>query len=233
MSDERGKSNNARTTDQWAQVIRAQLSHLDPQSQAADRPTASALHPPLSYGRHRGPARSSSHTAAVSIVLDPWNRSWRIPLLLRPSQMRHHPGQIALPGGRLHSGESFEQAGERELREELGLEQSELEFLGPLADRYVYASDHLVRPLVFLSHQPLHYSPHCDEVAALLFFQQAQWLSDSCRQSRSLEDRPWTGAIPGICIEGFFIWGATAMILEDWVAIYTQSEAQLDRLPVE
>jgi 8-oxo-dGTP pyrophosphatase MutT (NUDIX family) len=147
--------------------------------------------------------------------------------------MRHHPGQIALPGGRLNAGESFEQAGERELREELGLEQAVLEYLGPLADRYVYASDHLVRPLVFLSHHPLYYSPHCDEVAALLFFQQADWFSDHRRQCRLLEDRPWTGAIPGICLEGFFIWGATAMILEDWVATYTQSEALLDRLPAE
>jgi 8-oxo-dGTP pyrophosphatase MutT (NUDIX family) len=233
MSHERGPATSARTTDQWAQVIRTQLVQTDQRSHVTKQPSASALHPPLSYGRHRGPARSSSHEAAVAIVLDPWHGSWRIPLLLRPSRMRHHPGQIALPGGRLQSGESFEQAGERELREELGLDQAVLEFLGPLSDRYVYASDHLVRPLVFISHQPLHYSPHCDEVAALLFFQQAQWLSDSCRQSRLLEDRPWTGAIPGINLEGFFIWGATAMILEDWVAAYTQSEALLDRLPVE
>jgi hypothetical protein len=69
-------------------------------------------------------------------------------------------------------------------------------------------------------------------VAALLFFQQAQWLSHSCRQSRILEDRPWTGTIPGISLEGFFIWGATAMILEDWVANYAQSEVLLDTMPV-
>lgn len=232
MNQEEEPSTSARSTSQWARVIREQLIQVDRQSKLVGRTTADALHPPLSYGRHRGPARSSSHAAAVAIVLDPWHGSWRIPLLLRPSRMRHHPGQIALPGGRLQTGESFEQAGERELREELGLKQDTLEFLGPLSDRYVYASDHLVRPLVFLSHQPLHYSPHCDEVAALLFFQQAQWLSHSCRQSRILEDRPWTGTIPGISLEGFFIWGATAMILEDWVANYAQSEVLLDTMPV-
>jgi 8-oxo-dGTP pyrophosphatase MutT (NUDIX family) len=233
MSHDQGTATSPRSTSQWAQVIRTQLLQTNRRSPVADRTKASSLHPPLSYGRHRGPARSSSHSAAVAIVLDPWQGSWRIPLLLRPSRMRHHPGQIALPGGRLQAGESFEQAGERELREELGLDQAVLEFLGTLSDRYVYASDHLVRPLVFISHQPLHYSPHCDEVAALLFFQQAQWLSESCRHSRLLDDRPWTGAIPGICLEGFFIWGATAMILEDWVASYTQSESLLDTLPLE
>jgi 8-oxo-dGTP pyrophosphatase MutT (NUDIX family) len=61
--------------------------------------------------------------------------------------MRAHPGQWALPGGRLDAGETAAQAALRELREELALEVDAGALLGALDD-YPTRSGYLITPVV-------------------------------------------------------------------------------------
>ena len=111
--------------------------------------------PELAYGRHRGPARLRSRQAAVAAVLvrDPL-RGWQIPLTRRPTALRHHGGQICLPGGRIESGETPEQAALREFEEELGIRPNIVATCGQLPKQYVYASDNQVTPMVFVALPP-------------------------------------------------------------------------------
>lgn len=68
-------------------------------------------------------------------------------LTVRPDRMRAHPGQFALPGGRVDSGESAAQGALRELHEELGIEVDEAAVLGRLDD-YVTRSGYVISPFV-------------------------------------------------------------------------------------
>ena len=43
-----------------------------------------------------------------------------VPLTVRGSGMRHHTGQVSLPGGRVDAGETIEEAALREAHEEVG-----------------------------------------------------------------------------------------------------------------
>jgi 8-oxo-dGTP pyrophosphatase MutT (NUDIX family) len=68
-------------------------------------------------------------------------------LCRRPSRMRRHAGQWALPGGRLDAGETPLDAALRELEEELGLRRGPDDVVGWLDD-YVSRSGFVITPVV-------------------------------------------------------------------------------------
>ncbi len=88
--------------------------------------------------------------AAVAIMIVPaGDGSGRAAFMLteRPSSMRNHAGQYALPGGRCDEGETVQQAALREIEEEIGLRVPEREVLGTLDD-FVSRSGYLITPIV-------------------------------------------------------------------------------------
>ena len=70
-----------------------------------------------------------------------------IPLFLRAAGLASHPGQFALPGGKLHAGEAADRGALRELEEELGLEVGADHILGSLDD-YETRSGFTITPVV-------------------------------------------------------------------------------------
>lgn len=76
-----------------------------------------------------------------------WSRDAALLLTRRPSHMRSHPGQWALPGGSIDGDESPEEAALRELHEEVGLELDQAAILGRLDD-FVTRSGFAITPIV-------------------------------------------------------------------------------------
>ncbi|MCX7272706.1 MAG: CoA pyrophosphatase [Burkholderiales bacterium] len=68
-------------------------------------------------------------------------------LTRRSSKLRSHPGQWALPGGRIDPGETPQQTALREMREEVGLDLDESCVLGRLDD-FVTRSGFIMTPIV-------------------------------------------------------------------------------------
>ncbi len=197
--------------------------------------------PSLAYGRHRGPASSDTREAAVAIVLFETHRqedAW-FPLTLRPRALKHHGGQISLPGGRVEPGETVVSAALREFQEELGPNPPlELKFLGLLSPVYVYASHNLVTPVVFAADGPPTFCVDPLEVEAMLPVHLHELLSPASISMRRMERRVVPPAFTGeetlpnnaspSAIEWTAqtwhcthceVWGATAMILAELAAI--------------
>ena len=84
----------------------------------------------------------------------------------RPQEMRRHPGQWALPGGRVDEGESLLEAGLRELREELAISLGPADVLGTL-DVYETRSGFAITPIVLWGGSNLEPVPDPSEVAEL------------------------------------------------------------------
>ncbi|MDE0885857.1 MAG: CoA pyrophosphatase [Myxococcota bacterium] len=84
-------------------------------------------------------------------------------LTRRPSQMRRHPGQWALPGGRLDPGESVIEAALRETEEEVGLSLSSDSVIG-LLDDYPTRSGFLITPVVVWAEGQVELNPNPAEV---------------------------------------------------------------------
>ncbi|HEY6563942.1 MAG TPA: NUDIX domain-containing protein, partial [Pirellulaceae bacterium] len=102
--------------------------------------------PALSHGRHFGPSLATTRSAAVMILLCRRGDAWSLPLTKRPEGLRHHGGQISLPGGAAEAGESAEQTSRRELAEELGIDLALVHDVGRLSTSYLFISDFQVSP---------------------------------------------------------------------------------------
>jgi 8-oxo-dGTP pyrophosphatase MutT (NUDIX family) len=186
--------------------------------------------PTLAYGRHRGPAAPSARFAAVAVALyqDPQGE-WMIPLTLRPTRLKHHGGQVCLPGGRVERGEQIRDAAVREYEEEMGLAAEITHDCGELSTQYVYASNNLVHPVVFMINRPsVPWRPDPVEVAEVIPIPLSV-LSDprqrvAITRSRSVRrDGRVVGNLSfrtaAVRYRGHDIWGATALILEELAQI--------------
>jgi 8-oxo-dGTP pyrophosphatase MutT (NUDIX family) len=158
-------------------------------------------------------APSDARPAAVMVLLyRDWDE-WKFPLVLRPNHLRHHQGQIALPGGANDPGESLQETALRELNEELGIAPNAVEIVGKLTPFYVPASRFIVHPWVGWAAQPLHFQPNPDEVADLLETHLRSILDPS---DLAIEHRELAGqqvAVPYFSVGPHKVWGATCIVL--------------------
>jgi 8-oxo-dGTP pyrophosphatase MutT (NUDIX family) len=116
----------------------------------------------------REPVAAPLINAAVAVVvIDPGDGNACIPMFVRAAGMSRHPGQFALPGGKLNQGESAEAAAVRELREELGLGVADDAVLGALDD-FNTRSGFTITPVVVWSESNVDsIEPSGDEVEEL------------------------------------------------------------------
>ena len=97
----------------------------------------------------------------------------------RAAGMRHHAGQWALPGGRLDSVETVEQAALRELAEEVGLRLGSASVLGRLDD-YPTRSGFAMSPVVVWAGEAGELERNPAEVAAVHLFPWHAWSGRRC-----------------------------------------------------
>ena len=125
--------------------------------------------------------RTAKKSAAVALIVVeqgygadlshlPHYEAWQqIPALLlttRSYQLRNHPGQWALPGGRIDRGETVFEAAQRETREEIHLSLTRADLLGTLDD-FVTRSGFVMSPMVFWGGKAEHIKPNPQEVESI------------------------------------------------------------------
>lgn len=201
--------------EQTIERLRTRLALPLPGSPAQQR-----MAPDLSYGRHSDPPAWNARPAAVIALLYREGREWRLPLTVRPAYLVDHGGQICLPGGAMHAGESIDEAALRELHEELGVEPSAVQLLGKLSPLNLFVSNFHVTPVVACLAAKPAFAPAAAEVAELIELP-LRLLNDAAHQGRDLiPGRLLPLSAPYYDFAGHRIWGATAMMLSELAAIW-------------
>jgi len=163
--------------------------------------------------------------AGVLLLLYPTHGVLHLVLTVRTSDLNHHSGQVSLPGGGWEEGDaSLQETALREAREEIGIDTDDLELLGSLTPIYVPPSNNLVRPFVAYAPQRPAFHPDPNEVADLLDVPLYLFLDPATRRE---EDWTWRGAplhVPFYAVGEHKVWGATAIILAEFMALLTQRE---------
>lgn len=194
------------------QRLRQPLPGLAAQMEMAPRPRT-PLDPSLTPDMLR-------QAAALLLVYEQGGQ-WHIPLTVRGSALRHHTGQVSLPGGRIDHGETPERAALREAYEEVGLMPDVVDVLGTLTPLAIPISGHLLHPVVgFASHRPQFVIAE-HEVARLLEVPLSLLRPDLVRWERRMRSQPPIESmdVPFFPVEDVQVWGATAMVLAEFIAL--------------
>lgn len=159
--------------------------------------------------------------SSVLVLLFQEHHELKVCLIKRPSFMKHHAGQIALPGGRMEAGESPEETALRETYEEIGVAPEAIQIMGRLSGFYVEVSNFQVHPVVGWLHKKPAFRLCEQEVEKLICFPIQQFSPPY----ETLQMPTLTGVLPVPCVryQDETIWGATAMILAEFYDVLQES----------
>ncbi|HEV8511923.1 MAG TPA: CoA pyrophosphatase [Cyclobacteriaceae bacterium] len=144
----------------------------------------------------------------------------KFPLTKRPEYLGAHAGQISLPGGKAEAGESYLQTALREGEEEIGIHSNELNVIGRLSEFFVIPSNYLVVPVIAYSLTKPKFIPQESEVVKILEGDLDELVRDDAIQTKEiLAAKMYPMLAPHFLIEGEIVWGATAMMLNEFRVI--------------
>ena len=151
--------------------------------------------------------------AAVLVALVDRPEGLSVLLTKRSSGLRHHPGQIAFPGGKVDPTDAdVTAAALREAQEEVGLDPARVTVLGTLSSHETVTGFD-VTPI--LAHVGSGFTPVCEagEVEEAFFVPFAHVIDPA---AYSIQRRQWLGqwrSFYAVPYGPYYIWGATARML--------------------
>lgn len=176
-----------------------------------------APRPPRTWPDGFNPARIR-HAAGLLLVFADEHRRAQIVLTVRAETLRH-PGQVSLPGGVVEPGETFEQAALREAHEEVGLADERIAIAGPLTPLDIPVSGFRLHPIVAtLPFRPA-LIPSDGEVARIITPSIDELHQASCIGWQTRTRGEHTIEFPAFMLHDAEIWGATAMVLAELLAL--------------
>ena len=104
--------------------------------------------------------------SAVVILLQEWSGELHIIFEVRSLNLKHQPGDICLPGGRLELNETPKEAAIRETKEELNLNSTDFEIIGEM-DYFVSPYNSIIYPYVGKLHMDI-FEVNNDEVHEII-----------------------------------------------------------------
>jgi 8-oxo-dGTP pyrophosphatase MutT (NUDIX family) len=168
--------------------------------------------------------------SGVLILIYPHDNELFTVLEQRPSYTGPHSGQISLPGGKRETfDKTIVDTALREANEEIGINLDEIELIGSLSDLYIPPSNFCVSPAVAYSYKRPAFKIEPSEVVSLIEVPLKILTDKNIVKSKVMTlSGGFVIETPYYDIDSNVVWGATAMILSEF--IYILNELQLDEI---
>lgn len=166
------------------------------------------------------PPNKPTQKAAVLILLFPLNNLLHTVFIKRPPEKGPHSKQISLPGGKFETSDgSLLNTALRETYEEIGIASKQVEILGALTPLFIPVSGFEVFPFVGYSNNGLQFKTQPNEVESLIIVS-----IQNLQQRQIVKSETWqlhgkNAKVPFYEVEQNKIWGATAMILSEFLQL--------------
>lgn len=141
----------------------------------------------------------------------------KFPLTKRAEYAGAHSGQISLPGGKSDPGEDTIQTALRECEEEIGVDRTRLKVIGKLSDFFVMPSNFMVTPVIATLNELPFFKPDPREVVRILKYDVLSLIQpDAMKEKEIMAGGKFRMMAPHFEVQGEIVWGATAMMLNEF-----------------
>ncbi|AHM63449.1 NTP pyrophosphohydrolase [Flammeovirgaceae bacterium 311] len=172
--------------------------------------------------------RPDARQGSVLLLLYPQQNTIWLPLMQRPQYQGHHSGQVSLPGGKWEPGDTDRlQTALRETEEEMGIPRQGVQILGTLSELYIPPSNFVVLPVVGYMPSAPAFVPDPAEVEQVLEVPLPDLLEENfIRFTNTPPGSLYKIRTPYYPVEERVVWGATAMILSEFVTLVNEMETR-------
>ena len=158
----------------------------------------------------------NSTPAAVLILLYLADNEISFFLTKRTDELKHHKGQISLPGGTQEGNEKLIDTALRETHEEIGINKTSISIIGTITPLFVPVTGFMIYPFIGYSHNKLEPKPDPVEVATIFSVNISDLLNEENRTTEQRNIRGYDVQVPYFKLNDYQLWGATSMILSEF-----------------
>jgi 8-oxo-dGTP pyrophosphatase MutT (NUDIX family) len=169
--------------------------------------------------KNKNPKKSS-----VLILLFPKDSSLFFILTQRPIYNGMHSGQICLPGGKYEKNDiDLYSTALRETQEEVNADASKIKKIGMLSELYVPPSNFSIQPYVGFAESEPDLKKQPEEVEKIILVDLFKFMAQPVLGKKQIPtNRKISINAPFYDMEGYTVWGATAMILSEFFYIVNE-----------
>ena len=168
--------------------------------------------------------KDSIKKSGVLILLHPDKDDIYVSFIKRVTDGSKHSGQIAFPGGKAEEGDkNITETAVREAEEEIGVKSKDIKILGSLTPLFIPVSNYDVQPVVGSIHYKPEFIKSPDEVDEIHSVSIKE-LKEAYTICKTFEVRNETITAPFYMMNSIEIWGATAMMLSEFIELIKRLE---------
>jgi len=170
--------------------------------------------------------KEKSKKAGVLILLYQKNRELFISFIQRTEYNGPHSGQISFPGGKIEkSDRNIIETALRESNEEIGINPELVEIIGQLTPLHIPVSNFLVYPIVGIYKEKPDFKIDPNEVKSIIEVKISDLLDPKNCTSKEFRYGDLSFNAPIYNPDNLTIWGATAMMLSEFLEILIENKA--------